>query len=492
MAAMPSDRRFHPLTILFALGGVLRSLLAPILFAAFTARSRGADTQTWLLILMVPGLISAALRYWFSTYRYDETELVVRTGIFVKNERHIPYTRIQSVDAVQNVFHRLLGVVDVKVQTGTGGDAEATLSVLPMSALEEMRASVFEGRQATEAATPDIAAPAPAPTEAMVALSAREIALSGVIDNRGWVVISAAFGLLWEAGLAERMEEFSAMAPESLSEGPWLTVAAIAVGLFVVSPVLSVAWALVRLHGFTVLQRGEELLTTYGAFTRVSATIPLRRVQAVKIHQSPGLLLTTRVSIRLETAGGHQDGDAGADRALVAPILPVAEVPSVLRRLLPHVASLHTDAPLDWQPVDARAGSRRVRLAIIWSLLLSAAGLRWLEWPWALTLCGGLLLWSVFAARMYVRSLAWLQRDDLVAFRSGWLWKTTTFVPMVKAQVVDLTESPFDRRWGMASISVDTAGAGPHAIDVPYLPRATAEHLRTVVAAGAASTEYRW
>lgn len=492
MAAMPSDRRFHPLTILFALGGVIRSLLAPILFAALTARSRGADTQTWLLILMVPGLISAALRYWYSTYRYDETELVVRTGIFVKNERHIPYARIQSVDAVQNVFHRALGVVDVKVQTGTGGDAEATLSVLPLAALEEMRARVFEGRQAAvpeSSATPE---PVAAPTETLIALSARDIALSGVIDNRGWVVISAALGLLWEAGLADRMEELSTVAPESLAQGPWLTIAAVAVGLFVISPLLSVVWALIRLHGFTVRQRGEELLTTYGAFTRVSATIPLRRVQAVKIHQSPGLRLTGRASIRLETAGGHQDGDAGVDRALVAPILPLTDVPALLGRLLPHVNALRPDTALNWQPVDPRAGSRRVRLAIIWSLLLSAGSLRWLDWWWALALCGGLLTWTVIAARMYVKNLGWAQQDDVVAFRSGWLWKTTTLVPIVKAQVVDLIESPFDRRWGMASVSVDTAGAGPHTIDVPYLPRPVADHLRAAVAAGAASTEYRW
>jgi len=492
MAAMPSDRRFHPLTILFALGGVLRSLLAPILFAAFTARSRGADTQTWLLILMVPGLISAGLRYWFSTYRYDETELVVRTGIFVKNERHIPYARIQSVDAVQNIFHRLLGVVDVKVQTGTGGDAEATLSVLPLSALDEMRARVFEGRQATIADVGEEPVPVVVPAETIVALSAKDIALSGVIDNRGWVVISAAFGLLWEAGLSDRMEELSSMAPESLSQGPWMTIAAIAVGLFVISPVLSIVWALIRLHGFTVLQRGEELLTTYGAFTRVSATIPLRRVQAVKIHQSPGLLLTGRVSIRLETAGGHEDGDAGADRALVAPILPVAEVPAMLRRLLPHVEALQRETPLDWKPVDPRAGHRRVRLAIIWSLLLAGASLVWLAWWWAAALCGALLTWTVIDARQQVRNLGWLHQSDLVAFRSGWLWKTTTLVPIVKAQVVDMVESPFDRRWGMASVSVDTAGAGAHSIDVPYLTRSVAEQLRAEVAAGAASTEYRW
>src|SRR5687767_10149315 len=153
MAAMPSDRRFHPLTILFALGGELRNFLLPALFAMTTA-SRGNEAERFFLVFLVPGAVMAVARYFFSTYRYDATELVVRTGVIFKNERHIPFTRIQSVDAVQNVLHRLWGVVDVKVQTGTTGQAEATLSVLPFEALDEMRQRVFQGR-AVEAAAPE-------------------------------------------------------------------------------------------------------------------------------------------------------------------------------------------------------------------------------------------------------------------------------------------------------------------------------------------------
>ena len=152
MVAMPSDRRFHPLTILFALGGELRNFLVPAVFATMTA-SRGNEVERFFIVFLVPGIILAVGRYFFSTYRYDATELVVRTGIVFKNERHIPYARIQSVDATQNVLHRMFGVVDVKVQTGTAGQAEATLSVLPFEALDEMRQRVFQDRVPPSAAS---------------------------------------------------------------------------------------------------------------------------------------------------------------------------------------------------------------------------------------------------------------------------------------------------------------------------------------------------
>lgn len=481
---MPSERRFHPLTVLFALGGELRNFLAPILFASFTARSRGGDMQNWFLLFMIPSVLIAASRYWFSTYRYAETELVVRTGIFFKNERHIPYARIQSVDAKQNVFHRFFKVVDVKVQTGTGGEAEATLSVLPFEALEEMRSRVFEGKQA--AAAPVEAAPLPA-GETILHLPVRETALSGLLDNRGWVVIGAATALVWESGFFDRfMDQFESL--QSLTQASWTMAAAIAVGLFVVSPILSVIWAVVRLHGFTLTRRGQELLTEYGALTRVTGTVPLRRVQAVKIVRSPGQLIAGRASIRLETAGGGATTANVSEREWVAPIIHAARVPDFVRGLLPDVQL----SEVAWMPADARAGQRRVRFAIYVSLVMGAVTGIWLEWYWAATVTAVFCTWGVIGARQYVKNLGWARTEHAIYFRSGWLWKAVTVVPVPKVQAVELHESPFDRRWQMASVAVDTAGAGAHPIHVPYLSRAAAEQLRTAVAAQAAATTYRW
>jgi putative membrane protein len=493
---MPSDRRFHPLTVLFSLGGELRNFLLPVILATMTA-SRGRSVQSWFLIFLLPGFVMAAGRYWFSTYRYDETELVVRTGIFFKNERHIPYTRIQSVDAVQNVLHRFFGVVDVKVQTGTGGEAEATLSVLPLSALAEMRERVFEGKRASGVTdTVDAAVPlagerivagasvAPVATESILALGPGELALSGILDNRGWVVIGALTGLVWESGVSDRIEELS-----SVSDGSsWKVVAAVAAGLFVVSPILSLVWAVIRLHGFTLSKRGTDLGIEYGAFTRVTATIPLRRVQTVRIKRGIGHLWCGRAAVRVETAGGTGGKPgSGAEREWIAPIIPVAALNAFLQHILPSVSL----GDVEWHPVDPRAFGRRARVGALVMLALGAASSPWTGW-WALALTPVLMVIAIVAARQHVRGLGWAHDDGAMYFRSGWLRRTITIVPLPKIQCVELVESPFDRRFAMAQVNVDAAGAGAEAIEVPYLPRIVAEALRTTLATHAATTEYRW
>ncbi len=493
---MPSDRRFHPLTVLFALGGELRAFLIPIVLATFTAQSRGRSAETWFLIFLIPGLVMSAGRYWFSTYRYDETELVVRTGIFFKNERHVPYTRIQSVDAVQNVFHRFFGVVDVKVQTGTGGEAEATLSVLPMSALDEMRERVFEEKRAAGLAgtthdaggeRADVAAPVPPPepARALVHLSPRELALSGVIDNRGWVVIGGLFAFAADAGVFERIKYFEAL-PDTWS-GMLPIGIAVAAGLFVVSPLLSLVWATIRLYGFTLSQRGADLFVEYGAFTRVTATIPLRRVQAVKITRGLGHLWTGRAAVRVETAGGTGERTGRTEREWIAPILPVSDLDGLVRQILPDVA-LET---VEWLPVAGRAFVRRARRSSMVAFVLGLASAPWTGWG-AAAITPVLVVLGIFLSRQYVRGLGWARTDHAMYFRSGWLRRNITIVPLPKIQCVQLIESPFDRRHAMASVSVDTAGAGAHRIAVPYLQRPIADGLRAALAGHAASTEYHW
>ncbi len=109
---------------------------------------------------------------------------------------------------MQTVFHRLLKVVDVKVQTAGGNEPEATMSVLPVAAFEQMRQRVFEGRrQAVLAPTTEAAetgeVPATPPSRLLLALSPKDLLTYGFVEGRGMVVIAAVFGLVWEFGMAD-------------------------------------------------------------------------------------------------------------------------------------------------------------------------------------------------------------------------------------------------------------------------------------------------
>ena len=69
--------------------------------------------------------------------------------------------------------------------------------------------------------------------------------------------------------------------------------------------------------------------------------------------------------------------------------------------------------------------------------------------------------------------------------REGWLDKRWRFAEVRKLQSLSLSQSPFDRRHGMASVHMDTAGANPFEppLRIRYLPEDEARALRDRLAA---------
>ena len=80
-------------------------------------------------------------------------------------------------------------------------------------------------------------------------------------------------------------------------------------------------------------------------------------------------------------------------------------------------------------------------------------------------------------AHLYVKYTGWALHDKFFVLRRGWLNKRMAFVPRNRVQSVRVTENPFDRRYHMASLSVDTAGARHQRLHLPFLDRESADSL---------------
>jgi len=497
---MPSEERLHPVSILFSFGRSLKAFALPGLVGlVIAARQPGPNADVWMLLFLIPAAIVAVVRYLTFRLRYEGEELVIQSGLIFRNERHIPYARIQNLDAVQNVVHRLLRVIEVRVQTGAGAEPEATISVLPASALDDMRRRVF----ARETAPPEARR---VDERVLLQMPLGELLLHGFLVNRGMVVIGAIYGLLWQLGITERLLEpmigdvgdERGMVRELVEaavrgggvSASQMAVAAGAVLLFlIVVRLASMCWAAVRLYGFRLTAVGEDLRIEYGLFTKFTATVPIRRIQAVTITEGPLYRFVDRVSVRVETAGGRTGRESAANmREWLAPLLR-------RDRLDPLMAEVMRDENprLAWMPVHPRAFRRLVKRRVVAAVVVTIAAALAIGWR-GLIVGVAAVPWSVFAARRYADHLGWTASASVVAFKSGWLWRGTTIARVSRIQAVTLRESPFDRRAAMARVRVDTAGANDrsHRIDIPYLQRDDASELQRRLAAQAADTQFHW
>jgi membrane protein YdbS with pleckstrin-like domain len=75
------------------------------------------------------------------------------------------------------------------------------------------------------------------------------------------------------------------------------------------------------------------------------------------------------------------------------------------------------------------------------------------------------------------RALGYMLRADDVVFRRGILWQRMVAVPYGRMQLVDITQGPLDRVFGLSQLKMVTAAAAT-GVQIPGLTQAAAEALR--------------
>jgi putative membrane protein len=171
-------------------------------------------------------------------------------------------------------------------------------------------------------------------------------------------------------------------------------------------------------------------------------------------------------------------------------LAPIA-APAACDALVRHLLSGATWPPDRWSPLHPRAWWRLALPGAAFSLLLCAA-LCWNFGAWGLL---GLLWlpWAAFVARRHARRAGYAVDARLVAVRRGWWSRQWRFAEVDKLQALELRRSPLDRGFGMASLWLDTAGAGGAGpLRIRYLPLAEARALHARLAREVAERPLRW
>lgn len=487
------ERRLHPLSWLFVLLASLREFAVPLLAAlVFGSRSE----SPWELIGLIGGgllAVNAVVVYFSYRFRIDHDELMIRSGVLQRQLRHIPFRRIHNVTVHQGLLHRLLGVAEVKLESAGGVTPEAHMRVLRLSDAQALEALVRRrGASADGAQIESIDSPP------LLALDTAELVRLGLISNRGMVLVAAIIGVLAQSGsnvLSNLVERASApvigwFASTQMGLLSWI-VGGLMVFLMLAAALrlLSVLLAIARFHGFTLQQEEDRLRVDAGLLTRIRANAPLRRIQAWHRHESLLHRWFGRQSLNVDTATTVAVNQTSSLRELV-PLARPERIDSLLADWLPD-----TDwQRLRWHPIHPRAWRRMLKLPVFITLAASVAlSLRFGPMAFWLLLS---LPWWLVRARKLAHGLRYSVDPQLVAIRSGWLGRHWRFAEIGKLQGIRLTHSPFDRRTGMATLWLDTAGASGNpmapALRIPYLPEAEARQLLTELSQRIAATRLRW
>lgn len=479
--------RLHPLSWLFILLRQLRAFALPLVVVLIGGG--GGFDETDIAALVGAGGLTVHAIWQYFTYRYGflEHALVIRSGVFQRTLRLIAFERIQNVTLHQTLLHRIAGVAEVRLESAGGiGKPEAEMRVLRLD-----RAQALEARLRADAhAHADLAyahparAAAAAPSERWLSLSTLELVKLGLISNRGTLLVLAAVGLFGQAGdafydvLVDPVREATRSGAELVSHwhpGPLLYVLAVLLLIvfgLVLTRVLSVALAILQFHGFRLESGKRELRVERGLLSRVRMHLPRNRIQAFSLSESMLHRWFRRQSLKVDRSTIEAANSKQSMRDLV-PLADPARMAAILAALLPQGRW-----PLQgWQPLHPKAWRRAFLIpALAVSLFFTAnAAFNRPEFAYGLLLVPVLYV----RARIWARYSAWTLDGGVIAFRQGWLDRNCRFAEVRKLQSLRLSQSPFDRRYGMATLSLDTIGASPMEppLRIPYLDAADADAL---------------
>jgi putative membrane protein len=516
----------HPSSILFDIASHLRRFLFPAVIAVWSAAQGGGWGVGIAAILFSLALLGTIFRYVTLRYRIQGSDFVVTEGLIFRRVRSVPVRRIQNVDLIQNPLHRLFGVAEVRIETAAGSEPEATLRVLTHAQIEELRQALFGNERAIQESTATVAEPEKMPvdpataadrdaatdhpsttgdsvftpgslTRASATINGPGVLLhrtplkllvgAGLASNRGIVLLGVLVGLFFqnrniertfiddwvEAGWKRAAQTAEQSMPEAAGYVGWgIAAIVVLIAIMLVLRIVGVAWYVLRFYDHRLERHGPDMRISCGLFTRVSATVPRRRIQFISIHRPLLFRWMKLASIRIETAGGgggnNEDATTTVSRRWFLPVVAESDIPRLIGELRPGVD--WTEDGFAWIGVSPSTAGRLLRIAVVMSLLMAALGVYYWR-PWGGL--GGAIVFPLLAGIAIKRSRAmrYARTQWGVVYRSGLFTRKISMAFYDRIQTLEVAQTPFDRRWKMATLKVDTAAAGPanHTIDARYL-----------------------
>ena len=378
--------------------------------------SSGGNSSLWIvgiafgliavgyLLVMIAGYIS----WRYTRFIIDDEQIRIEFTFISHRSDRIAFSKIQSVDVVQPLLARLLGLAALKIDVGASSNSDKKIEYLKRDRAYHLRNYLMaraKGEKITVLESADrqigTALVDLAPSDRIITRVPLERAIGACFLSGGFIVLVviliAIMGFAFYSG--------------SIAAGMGFIGTSI---IFIFSAIHAIFSQVKKTYNFTLSHEGQGAIRlSAGLTTLASQSVPIKRIQGISI-QSP---LIWRVlkwrRVKIEVLG---DAMSSSDSHLSSTLIPIAtdeQVRSVIKAIWPHI---DLDA-IAMHPIPARA--------------------RYFRWLDAHTYSWGY--------------------DDCVLVSRGFLFNPRIdIVPHARVQSVRLIQGPLQRLVNVASVQAHT------------------------------------
>lgn len=461
---MMSNKRYqlHWVTALLSVIKTLKEMIVPIILLVFVNGVN--DTGKWYLdyltflifgFLVISFFITGIIKWKRYVYWFEDDELRIEYGLFVKKKRYIPFDRIQSLDYTEGILHRPFNLVKVSVETAGGSasmKAEVELTAITkeaaaviekeMAEAKKRKFDVVEAEEGLEVVTEAEVEAEPSAKNIFQMTSRNLLMLATTSGGMGLILSGMIIFLLQFIDLLP-VEAIYEEVSVFIKSGIFIVAILIILALIIVWGI-SVAMTFLAYFGFTVQIIDEDIVITRGLLEKKRVTVPLKRVQSVCVIENPFRQLFGYVTVIIDNAGGGVSGEGA--KINLFPLVKKSKIHEPLSELFPELrlAEPNIKCPTRSKKFYYRLYSyMAVPVLIASSYYLFPYGLlAWLVIP-------VIILWGLWC----YRSAAYDITGHQLTMRFRGISMQTVYVMKKRIQSMKMKQNYFHRKNKVATIS---------------------------------------
>lgn len=454
--------KLHWITAIIEVLKTAKEGILPIIVLVFANGLNNVGTGKWYLdylsfiifgVLIVMFFIAGIIKWKRFEYWFEDNELRIEYGLFIKKKRYIPFDRIQSLDYTEGILHRPFKLVKVKVETAGSSSpkkAEAELTAITKEAANRIEAEIALAKKAREPVSLQEAGELSEEILVVEKPSSKTVFTMTPKDLIVLAATSGGIGIIL-SGVGVFLSQFAEMIPfewmyEEVSGfikfGILIVTIAVFLGFIFVWGV-SVAMTFLSYYGFSVSLESEDIVITRGLLEKKRMTVPLKRIQSVRIIENPFRQLFGYASVAIDSAGG---GGAEGAKINLFPLVKKTDIYGPLKEIFP---DLILEEPTKKLPTRGKRFFYRVDF--LW--MIPAVGvITYFFFPYGLFSLLIIPVIVLFGLWQY-RSAAYEVSGNQLTMRFRNFSLQTAYLMKKRIQSMEMKQSYFHKRRNVATLA---------------------------------------
>ncbi|MFC3052944.1 PH domain-containing protein [Kordiimonas pumila] len=452
-----------------------------------------------IVLLLVLGLLltaAAFMGYLKFRYRLSSDSVLIQRGVLTRKRLSISFDRIQNITIREPIYFRPFGLVALSIESAGSSAEEVSLAGIEKQLAEEIRRLVLRakttapdkahfrhtnGTNSDQNGTECKDVPTPVPTEAKTLLRQpiSELIRYGLSNNNIWIFASLIIAAIAQVNWKDyAFTDTVAATIIDMTGGDKLIIGLLfSTGIitFILSlMMISAIGAIVLYYDYHLTSDKRQLHQSKGLFERQETSLSKSKIQCLRLNKPWPARLFNRHHITIKQIGfNEKSAAANTKKAFIIPSCPDAFTKQLSEELYPS---------FNWNVAQLQSiSSYYTRRIVVWFIvplsLITALCLSFsVGNDGMLALLAPFFAWPIIARRTSMYGYYTDTQHALI--RTGFIGHKLTVFPLYKAQVVEVKQSPGQRRKQLATLTIKLAGT---TLKLPYIPMEDAKSWRDTI-----------